>query len=584
MEDDGSHPPYYKEYFNCMRNTTKFYKFWKKNKMFNKEQKMNQIYVGWLAYRFDQEKEFIESKEYGPTLTFFLDNESDFAGSEFQKIYILKQADEKSRKIYSYLTDTLKRERKLSDQIFGIVNEYEGNPTDYNAIQEYLEMSFKQIAEENKNIDELIIHISPGTPVMQTLWCLVTASGILKTFFSRKTEIKLIKTIRKIDRQKNNSNRAAMEVRLRFDSFYQSYQKMKSGNVLDKQKEKTEDKAYWKIDPDKYKSPLMKDLIEKIQMIAQVKAPLLILGERGVGKTTFAQWIRSVDPNIADKKKQNPLLALSCGVYTSDLLRSELCGYKKGAFTGAIQDKDGLFKKADEDILFLDEIGDCSLEMQGVIIRTIEEKKFLPVGAEKDEESDFRLICATNLPFNILSEKIRTDFLDRISLLTITIPALREIRVDLPLIWDQVWEISVQKGFPQDPNIVLSDSWRTKLLELLNKEELPGNIRDLQKIAYKILTYWIQAENRRSCEPAQVIDEALHDWKNISGPKKKLSCFFPGDEIIDIKEYENMLEGDFINEVENRKKDGKKLKEITNLEIRTYNNRKNKYLNRNEED
>ncbi len=536
---------------------------------------MARIYMGWTAY-FNDREENHKDNDLGPTLTFFLDEKSEYKNKDFDKLYIFRQNDILSERIYNYLKDSIQKNRKeLNGKIDENLPLYEHkDPTNYKYLQKHIEKVCRYISKDNieNKIDEIIIHISPGTPPMQHIWALNVASGMIRDFFSKHNpSFVLVKTMKEKDR-KEPDKKSTENIKLDFEKYYKSYEKLNSQN---NSKDETPEEIYKSIKPEEYKSEKMIDLINRIDKISKINCTILILGERGVGKTTFAQWIRYNDPNIESSKKDNPLLALSCGLYTSDLLRSELCGYVKGAYTGATKNKNGLFKKCDDDILFLDEIGDCSMDMQGVIIRTIEEKKYLPIGAENDEKSEFRLITATNLSIKELSKKLRKDFFDRISLITITVPPLREIREDIPIIWKKVWN-RIKKKAPGGWNVKLNEKWETELISHLKEKPLYGNIRDLQKIAYNILVHWRPTENRAGITAGEIIEDVLDNKeiieKNISNVEKKVSLIFNENEKIKNKEYDKLLKKELLKEVNRRKDNGEEIKNIIDVDQRTLKN------------
>src|SRR5204862_3359844 len=123
--------------------------------------------------------------------------------------------------------------------------------------------------------------------------------------------------------------------------------------------------------------------------------------------------------------------SVPCGQYSPETMRAELFGYVKGAFTGAERDHQGLLKTANGDTLFLDEIGDISRDLQRLLIRALEEKRYFPLGDDKPRKSDFRLLSATNLPTEQLQDRLDPDFFDRIRLLTIRVPSVREMPEDV---------------------------------------------------------------------------------------------------------------------------------------------------------
>ena len=168
-------------------------------------------------------------------------------------------------------------------------------------------------------------------------------------------------------------------------------------------------------------------------------------------------------------------------------MRAELCGYKKGSFTGADRDHPGLLAAADGDTLFLDEIGDVSRDVQRLLIRAVEEGKYQPLGSVDFQRSDFRLLAATNLGNEVIQERLDADFLDRIRQVSLTVPALREIRDDLPLIWDSVYARAVQTSGLDGVHCPISREVRNGILTGLSKHALPGNMRDLFRVAYRLI-------------------------------------------------------------------------------------------------
>src|SRR4029079_8610403 len=140
----------------------------------------------------------------------------------------------------------------------------------------------------------------------------------------------------------------------------------------------------------KFRTDRMRWLFDEARRFAQVKVPVLILGERGTGKSTLAGWIRLHSP-YRKKELDAHWPAVACGQYTPETMRSELFGYKRGAFTGAMKDHEGLLAMAHKDSLFLDEIGDVSRDLQRLLIKALEEKRYMRLGEDRTRDSDFRL-------------------------------------------------------------------------------------------------------------------------------------------------------------------------------------------------
>ncbi|MDK9719197.1 MAG: sigma 54-interacting transcriptional regulator [Trichlorobacter sp.] len=188
------------------------------------------------------------------------------------------------------------------------------------------------------------------------------------------------------------------------------------------------------------------------------------------------------------KLKQN-WMSVACGQFTSELMRSELFGHVKGAFTGATSDKPGLLKRMDKDTLFLDEIGDIDTDTQRLLIKALEEQKFQPLGSERTEKSDFRLITATNRTLDFLRTKIHEDFFDRISPLVLEIPSLQDIPEDIPWIWRDVYNRALSRSMVNHQKPEFSSVNHAGIVNYLQCHSLPGNYRDLYRIAYRLIAF-----------------------------------------------------------------------------------------------
>ncbi|HOL63287.1 MAG TPA: sigma-54 dependent transcriptional regulator [Elusimicrobiales bacterium] len=192
-------------------------------------------------------------------------------------------------------------------------------------------------------------------------------------------------------------------------------------------------------------------------------APIMILGPTGTGKTTLAKLIHKYshrDGNFVD---------INCSAYNEELIETELFGYVKGAFTGASENKNGKLKEADNGTLFMDEIGTMSLEMQKKLLKAIEEKSFYPVGANKKEESDFRLISATlEDPLKLIKEnKLRTDFYSRINTITIYLKPLRQRINDIFALIESFTKDKRKLYFSKEAtNFLLTYDWPENVREL----------------------------------------------------------------------------------------------------------------------
>ncbi|MCL9658677.1 sigma 54-interacting transcriptional regulator [Pseudomonas protegens] len=218
------------------------------------------------------------------------------------------------------------------------------------------------------------------------------------------------------------------------------------------------------------RSPAFNEALSALQRAAPAPIPVLLQGESGTGKELFARALHDGSPRAS-----GPLVVVDCTGLTETLLESELFGYEKGAFTGALQRKIGLAEAAHGGTLFLDEIGEVPLAMQVKLLRLIESGSFRPVGSLRTVHSDFRLVAATHKPLKemVAAGTFRQDLYYRISAFPIRLPALRERSDDLPLLIDSLLR-------RLDPGVVPRVD--PQALEQLRLYTYPGNIRELRNI------------------------------------------------------------------------------------------------------
>jgi transcriptional regulator with PAS, ATPase and Fis domain len=206
-----------------------------------------------------------------------------------------------------------------------------------------------------------------------------------------------------------------------------------------------------------------------VSMAAENDSINLLLGETGSGKGVLAQWVHEHSP-----RSSGPFVEINCSTLRGELLASELFGHARGAFTSAVQDRQGLIEFADGGTLFLDEIGDMDLAVQAQFLKVIEEKKIRRLGEVKVRNSDFRLICATNkdLLEEVRQGRFRQDLYFRIQVFPVMIPPLRERSEDLPGLIRHVL-LTLHSPNPEVSPEVMS---------LLKAYPWPGNIRELRNV------------------------------------------------------------------------------------------------------
>ena len=221
-------------------------------------------------------------------------------------------------------------------------------------------------------------------------------------------------------------------------------------------------------------SPKMRDLRDMIDKVAQSQAPVHISGESGTGKELVARLIHDTGP-----RAEGPFVPVNCGAIPSELVESEFFGHRKGAFTGAVNDKAGLVQCARDGTLFLDEIADLPLAMQVKLLRVIQEKKVRPVGTSQEESVDVRILSAThkNLSRMVADGDFREDLFYRINVIELHVPALRERGEDILLLADHILG-------NLDAQCSLDDSARDVLL----RYGFPGNVRELENMLERAVT------------------------------------------------------------------------------------------------
>lgn len=220
-------------------------------------------------------------------------------------------------------------------------------------------------------------------------------------------------------------------------------------------------------------SDAIQDVIKLAEQVAPSQASVLIQGESGTGKEAIASLIHK-----RGTRKDKPFIKMSCAALPDTLLESELFGYEKGAFTGAVCQKEGRFELAHNGTLFLDEIGEIVPSLQVKLLRVLQEGEFERLGGTKVLKSDVRIISATNVDLThaIKQKRFREDLFYRLNVITITIPPLRERKEDIPLLVSHFLKIY------QEKNDKPLDGISEETLEILTDYKWPGNVRELKNV------------------------------------------------------------------------------------------------------
>jgi two-component system response regulator PilR (NtrC family) len=257
-------------------------------------------------------------------------------------------------------------------------------------------------------------------------------------------------------------------------------------------------------------SPAIRAVRSLIDKVAKSMAPVLVQGESGTGKELVARAIHD-----HGARAEARFIAVNCGAIPENLLEAEFFGYRKGAFTGANEDRDGFFQAADGGTLFLDEIGDLPLAMQSKLLRVIQERSVRPVGAVAENPVNVRILSATHkdLSAEVASGRFRQDLFYRLNVIQIRVPPLRERLEDLGLIGARVLaRIAQDAGVSPTPRLTQG------ALQTLSRYAFPGNVRELENLLHRALALaggeWIDAEDLGL--PDALLDTRLDEGRGES--------------------------------------------------------------------
>jgi transcriptional regulator with PAS, ATPase and Fis domain len=416
--------------------------------------KAMKVLFSWVAFNNDFQKENrnLPSDE-GPNYLFHKHHWDNNADAYTKHIILYTSKDEETR--IDFLLNKIKRdfpkhivEGRLMP-IDDVINVQEINSKIESLLLEYRAAS----------ID---IFISPGTPAMQVAWYLCHFSLNLKT--------KLFQTRSAVKSKSKQSELVPVDLDRSTIPYSITIVEHSLKTKLDK------------IDPS---SPLINDsllpLYKLASKVAKTQVTVLILGETGTGKEVLAKHIHQ-----ASYRSNRPMISINCSAIQGDILESRLFGHKKGSFTGATHDMEGFFKQADSGTIFLDEIGDISLNVQQSLLRVLQNGEIQPIGG-KIEKVDVRIIAATN---NLLSKceegKFRWDLYYRLAIAEFELPTLRERPIDEK---EDFLKYFIQKikhdlGFPNSLQLT------TEAKNAILNYSFPGNIRELENLISRLYAYF----------------------------------------------------------------------------------------------
>jgi two-component system response regulator PilR (NtrC family) len=281
-------------------------------------------------------------------------------------------------------------------------------------------------------------------------------------------------------------------------------------------------------------SPKMRAIFELIENIAPQTSRVLITGESGTGKELVA---RAIHENSARSK--NPFITINCGAFPETLLESELFGYMKGAFTGASENRHGLFQAAHDGTLFMDEIGNMSVTMQVKLYRVLQEGKVRPIGSTEESDVDVRIIAATNkdLEKEIAEGRFREDLYYRLSVIPIHLPPLRERREDIQLLAREFLD-----RFSKSMNKRI-EGIEPEAMRRLEVYDWPGNVRELENTIERAVA--LETANRITVESLadRVRSHFQESLAHVSGNGN--GVFLPA-EGVNLEEYIHSVERSYL--------------------------------------
>lgn len=221
------------------------------------------------------------------------------------------------------------------------------------------------------------------------------------------------------------------------------------------------------------RSPIMLRLLEQARMVAQSDVSVLINGQSGTGKEVIAQAMHNASP-----RRQAPFIAINCGALPEQLLESELFGHARGAFTGAVSQREGLFQAAEGGTLFLDEIGDMPVSLQVKLLRVLQERKIRPLGSNRDIDINVRIISATHrdLPKAMARGEFREDLYYRLNVVSLKLPSLAERTEDIPLLANHLLRQAADRHKP------FVRAFSVDAMKRLMTANWPGNVRQLVNV------------------------------------------------------------------------------------------------------
>jgi two-component system, NtrC family, response regulator HydG len=249
------------------------------------------------------------------------------------------------------------------------------------------------------------------------------------------------------------------------------------------------------------RDPVTKELYKQIELVAPTNYSVILYGESGTGKEVVARTIHAASP-----RKDRPFVAMDCGTLSKELAGSEMFGHMKGAFTGALNDKEGHFELANGGTLFLDEVANLSYEIQAALLRVIQERKFKRVGGTKEMDVDIRIIVASNenLQESYRKGKFREDLFHRFNEFSMILPSLRHRKEDIPLFA----EFFLAKANEElDKNV---EGFEESVMEIFLNYSWPGNLREFRNVIRRSALLSLSGLINAKVLPPEIVDSNMH--------------------------------------------------------------------------
>ena len=358
-----------------------------------------------------------------------------------------------------------KTKAKLSQQNVTL----EGGPTDFASIYRTADTTVADLLQKYGTDTSLTFHISPGTPMMATVWILLSKTKFVAELIETSTQHGL----RTITIPLDISAEFASDLMRDPDS---ELERLSLGHT------RTDAPAFDTIIG---KSHALKEVKSMATRLAMYSVPVVIEGESGTGKELFSHAIHAASP-----RKDHPFIPINCGAIPAELVETQLFGYKKGAHSTALKDTPGAIEEADNGTLFLDEIGELPLEQQVKLLRVLQEKEVTRLGEAKPRKVNFRVIAATNrsLAAEVQAGRFREDLFYRLMIGYLLLPPLRDRKGDLgPLIDTELARLNGEL-------MTLHSEYVPRTLSvgargLLVQQPYPGNVRELHNILQRAIIF-----------------------------------------------------------------------------------------------